>query len=351
MKLLVSRSFLLRKLGFFFLTVWFSATLIFIIPRLAPGDPISAMIARMSQQSGYVENADKIIEGWKERFGLNDPLLIQYARYLGNLIRFDLGYSMASFPATVTEMIARSLPWTFGLSLVSIMLTFIVGNFLGATLAWQKTPHWLKMCIPPTMIFTSIPGMLAGLALLYVFSFRMHHWLGLSAPLFPLRGAYGRGLETGWNWEFIISVIHHGVLPVASIVLVRFGYWALGMRGMMITVEGEDYMHLAQAKGLNPFYTLYRYMVRNAILPQVTALAISLGTMVGGQILVEYIFSYPGMGTLIFTAIRNQDFNVIQGTSFILIVTTATAVLVIDLIYPFIDPRISYADSSIEKGH
>ena len=342
MNLSVSRSFLFRKLGLLLLTVWISATLIFIIPRLAPGDPISAMIARMSQQSGYVENADKIIEGWKERFGLNDPILIQYARYLGNLVWFDLGYSMASFPATVTEMIARSLPWTFGLSLVSIMLTFIVGNFLGAVLAWHKTPRWIKICIPPTMIFTSIPGMLAGLALLYIFSFRMHHWLGLSTPLFPLRGAYGRGLEAGWNWEFMLSVIHHGILPVASIVLVRFGYWALGMRGMMITVEGEDYMSLAQAKGLPPFYILYRYMIRNAILPQITGLVLSFGTMVGGQVLVEIIFSYPGMGTLIYTAIRNQDFPVIQGATFVIIVGTALAVFLIDLIYPLIDPRISY---------
>jgi len=335
-------TFLGRKLCVFLLTVWTSATLIFIIPRLAPGDPIAAMIARMSQQSGYVENADKIIEGWRERFGLNDPPSIQYVRYLGNLFHFDLGYSMASFPATVSVMIGRALPWTVGLSLVSILATFLIGNFVGALLAWQKTPRWIKLCIPPTMIFTSIPGMLAAVALLYIFSFQLHRWLGLSAPLFPLRGAYGRGLEPGVSWPFILSVIHHGILPVTSIVLVRFGYWALGMRGMMITVEGEDYMHLARAKGLRPFYILYHYMIRNAILPQITGLALSLGTMVGGQVLVEIIFSYPGMGTLIYTAVRNQDFPVIQGATFIIIVGTATAVLLIDLLYPLIDPRISH---------
>jgi len=330
----LNTKYLVRRLVIYLLTIWMSATIIFCIPRLAPGDPIAAMISRMSQQAGYVENSDKIIEGWRKRFGLDDTPLTQYRRYLRNLLRFDMGYSMAFFPTTVSSMIKRALPWTLGLLLVSTIVTFLLGNFLGALLAWQRTPKIVKMTIPATMVFTSIPSVLAAIFLLYVFAFRLH--------LFPFRGAYGRGLQPELSWEFISSVIYHGILPVSTIVLVSFGYWALGMRGMMITVEGEDYMHLARAKGLNPFYTLYRYMVRNAILPQVTALAISLGTMVSGQILVEYIFSYPGMGTLIFTAIRNQDFNMIQGTLFVLIVATATAVLVIDLIYPFIDPRISY---------
>jgi peptide/nickel transport system permease protein len=155
-------------------------------------------------------------------------------------------------------------------------------------------------------------------------------------------GAYEMGLKPGLNLAFIGSVIKHGTLPALSIILVSFGYWTLGMRGMMITVEGEDYMQLARAKGLRPLYVLYRYMVRNAILPQVTAFAITLGTLVSGQILVEYIFSYQGMGTVIFNAITTQDFPVIQGTSFVLIVMTATAVFIIDLLYPLIDPRISY---------
>ena len=333
----LTKEYLIRRFAIFLLTIWISATAIYIIPRLAPGDPIAAMSSRMSQQAGYIENSDKIIEGWRERFGLNDPPLTQYIRYMGNLLRFDMGYSMAFFPTTVDAMVKRALPWTLGLLLVSITVTFFLGNFLGALLAWRRTPRPIKMAIPVTMIFTSIPGVLAAIFLLYVFAFKL--------DLFPLRGAYGRGIQPGWSWEFILSVIYHGILPVSSIVLVSFGYWALGMRGMMITVEGEDYMHLARAKGLNPFYTLYRYMIRNAILPQITALAITLGTLVSGQVLVEYIFSYPGMGTLIFTAIRNQDFPVIQGTSFILILATATAVLVIDLIYPFIDPRISYERS------
>ena len=169
----------------------------------------------------------------------------------------------------------------------------------------------------------------------------MVYVFGFLIDIFPLTGAYGRGMTPGLNLEFIGSVVYHGFLPAMSIVLVTFGYWALGMRGMMVTIEGEDYMILAQAKGLKPFYVLYKYMIRNAILPQMTALAVSIGTLVGGSVLVEVIFAYNGMGTLIFTAIRNQDYAVIQGTSFILILTSAIAVLIIDLSYPLLDPRIS----------
>lgn len=330
----ITLGYILRRLAVFFLTIWIAATLIWIIPRVAPGDPISAMVARMTRQAGYVENSDVIIEGWKERFGLNDPLPDQYMRYLGNLIRFDFGYSLAFFPAPVGEIIGRALPWTLGLLLVALSITFLLGNFLGALLAWRQTPRLVKYLIPVGMIFTSIPSILASLFLIYIFGYILH-W-------FPMIGSYGRGLQPALDGEFIASVIQHGTLPALSIVLVSFGYWTLGMRGMMVTVEGEDYMHLARAKGMNPLYVLYRYMVRNAILPQVTAFAITLGTLVSGQVLVEYVFSYQGMGTVIFDAIRNQDYPVIQGASFILIIMTALAVFFIDMLYPLIDPRISY---------
>jgi peptide/nickel transport system permease protein len=326
--------YFLRRLMIFFLTIWVAATLIWVIPRLAPGDPITAMVGRMIRQAGYVENSDVIIEGWRERFGLNDSLPVQYVRYLGNLVRMDFGYSLAFFPTTVGEIVGRALPWTVGLLLIAVTITFFLGNFLGALLAWRWTPRLVKILIPMGMVFTSIPSILAAIFLLYIFAFFLD-W-------FPLTGAYKAGLEPAFTVEFISSVIHHGTLPALSVVLVSFGYWALGMRGMMITVEGEDYMHLARAKGLSPFYVLYRYMIRNAILPQVTAFAITLGTLVSGQVLVEYIFAYQGMGNVIFSALRNQDFPVIQGTSFILILMTALAVLIIDLIYPLIDPRISY---------
>jgi peptide/nickel transport system permease protein len=316
------------------LTIWIAASVIWVIPRLAPGDPITAMVSRMARNAGYVENSAVIIEGWKERFGLNDPQPVQYMRYLGNIITFDFGYSLAYFPTTVNDMIGQALPWTAGLLLVAVTITFLLGNFLGAVMVWSHTPRLFKFLIPVGMLFTSLPSILAAIFLIYVFAFLLK-WFPISQP-------YDVGMRPGFNAAFIASVIRHGTLPALSIVLVSFGYWALGMRGMMITVEGEDYMQLARAKGLSPFYVLYRYMVRNAILPQVTAFAITLGTLVSGQILVEYIFSYQGMGSVIYNAILTQDFPVIQGTSFMVILMTALAVLIIDLIYPLIDPRISY---------
>ena len=329
----LSLNYLVRRLLVFFLTLWVAATLIFIIPRLAPGDPIAAMVARLSYQAGFVEGADKIIEGWKERFGLNDPLHVQYMRYMTGILRGDLGYSLARFPSTVTELVGRALPWTLGLVGIATFIFFVVGNLCGALLAWRKTPRLVRVLIPMSMIFTSIPPLLAGLLLVYI--------LGFVIPIFPQAYSYGFGMRPEFTLEFIANVIHHGFLPAMAIVLVTFGYWALGMRGMMITIEGEDYMILAQAKGLKPFYVLYRYMIRNAILPQMTALAVSIGTLVNGAVLVEVIFNYNGMGTLVFTALREQDFGLIQGTSFILITTSALAVLIIDLSYPLIDPRIS----------
>ena len=329
----ISLNYLVRRLLVFALTVWVAATLIFIIPRLAPGDPIGAMIARMSRQEGFVENADLIIEAWRKRFGLDDPLHVQYFRFIGNTLRMDLGYSLANFPSKVTDLVARRLPWTIGLVGIATAIFFTVGNLCGALLAWYKTPKLLRVLIPISMSFTSVPPALFSLLLVYIFGFLI--------PIFPQVNAYGRGMVPEFTLEFIGSVLYHGFLPAMSIVLVTFGYWALGMRGMMVTIEGEDYMILAQAKGLKPFYVLYRYMIRNAILPQMTALAVSIGTLVSGSVLVEIMFTYNGMGSLIYDGIANQDFGLIQGTSFILIVTSALAVLIIDLTYPLIDPRIS----------
>jgi peptide/nickel transport system permease protein len=325
--------YLLRRIAIFFLTIWVAATIIWIIPRLAPGDPISAMVGEMVNAGNTVEDSDEIINSWRERFGLDEPLPVQYVRYLGNLATFDFGYSISNFPTPVSAIIMRALPWTIGLMLVALTITFFLGNFLGAIMVWSRTPELIKYLIPLGMIFTSIPTILSALFLLYIFAFTF--------DLFPTQNAYELGVTPGLNLEFIVSVIEHGTLPALSIILVSFGYWTLGMRGMMITVEGEDYVKLAKAKGLNPIYILYRYMVRNAILPQITAFAITLGTLVSGQVLVEYVFNYQGMGKIIYDAILARDFAVIQGASFIIILMTSTAVLLVDLIYPFIDPRVS----------
>ena len=330
----IPASYLFNRLVTLALTVWIAATLIWIIPRLSPVDPADIMLGRMAAGAASVANADEILAQLRANFGLDDPLWLQYLKYLKNTFLFDFGLSTASFPTEVASLIMAALPWTLGLMILSLIITFVIGNLLGALMVWDHSPNLVKVAIPAAMVFTSIPPILSGLLLMWIFAANLR-W-------FPLTGAYGLTVEPGWSWAFIESVLHHGFLPALSIVIVTFGFWALGMRGLMITVQGEDYVKLAEAKGLRPRYVLYRYMIRNAILPQITAFALKIGLLVAGQVLVERIFAYNGMGRLLYDAILDQDFPVIQGISYVIILMTALAVFLVDLIYPFIDPRIKH---------
>ncbi len=327
-------NYVLRRLGMWLLTVWLGATIIFIIPRLAPGDPVAAMVSRLTAQAGYIENSGAIIEAWRARFGLDGPILVQYFSYLRSVLTFDLGYSLSSFPSRVDDMVIQALPWTVGLLSIATLLSFVLGNLIGALMAWRRVPNWFRSLLPVTLTFTSIPFFMFGILLIYIFAFGLR-WL-------PPSGAYASGVTVGLNLEFIMSVIRYGTLPALAIVITSMGFWALGIRGMMITNDGEDYMILAEAKGLPPSRVFWSYGMRNSILPQVTALALSLGSIAGGSTLVEYIFAYPGMGYLLYLGIVNSDYTLIQGIVFMLIVGTSTAVLILDLLYPLIDPRITY---------
>ncbi|MCP4356629.1 MAG: ABC transporter permease [Chloroflexi bacterium] len=333
----LSTDYILKRVGMFFITVWLGTTVIFLVPRLAPGDPVQAMVGRMLTEGTNVENAEAMVESYRERFGLNDPIYVQYFKYLYNAATFNNGYSLAFFPTRVDDMIARSLPWTLGLLSVALILSFIIGNIIGALMAWRQTPRWLNMLLPISLTFTSIPAYMVGIMLLFFFAF--------SLDLFPFSGNYARGMTPGWNLSFIWSVINHAFLPAMAVILVSMGGWALGMRGMMITTDGEDYMILAEAKGLSPTRIFWRYGIRNAILPQITAFAVALGALAGGAVLVEVIFTYPGVGQLLYLGILNSDFTLIQGIVFYVIVGVSIAVLVLDLTYPLIDPRITYQRS------
>ncbi len=333
----LTKEYFIKRVGMFFLTVWLGTTVIFMVPRLAPGDPIEGVISRLEGQAGRVEGAAEMIEAWRERFGLNDPLPIQYLRYIRNSLTFELGYSLSYFPTTVQDLVRRAMPYTIGLLILSTFISFFIGNAVGALLAWRKTPWLLKTLLPLSLSFTAIPAFMLGILLLYIFAFGLK-WL-------PFGGPYGRGLQPGWNLEFILSVIKHGILPSVAIVFTSMGLWGLGMRGMMITTDGEDYMILAQAKGLKAVRIFWLYGIRNAILPQVTALALSLGSIAGGALIVEQIFTYPGMGQVLYQGILNQDFTVIQGVVFTIIVGVALAVLILDLLYPLVDPRITFDEN------
>jgi peptide/nickel transport system permease protein len=332
----LSLRYVLRRLGTFVLTIWLAATIIFALPRLMGGNPVAAMVGRISVQSGGAANGTSagLVAAWNARFGLNDSVIVQYLLFLKNSVTFNFGFSITDFPATVNQLIGAALPWTLGLMLLATIGAFVVGSAIGALMAWRRTPWVIRSILPFSLTFTAIPSFMLGLLLLYVFSYTLG-W-------FPTSNAYALGVVAGFNWPFLSSVITHGVLPALTIVGTSMGFWALSMRGMMVTIEGEDYMVLGEAKGLRPGRLFWRYRVRNAALPQVTSLALTLGGIISGQILVEYLFNYPGVGQLLYQGILNEDFVLVESIVFLLIVTTALAVLILDLTYPLLDPRISY---------
>lgn len=329
----LSRSHVLRRIGLFFLVVWGAATLNFFLPRLAPGDPIRERLFRMSTQGGYTQQGiEEMVKAYQAEFGLDQPLWLQYLRYLRDIVQLDFGYSLTLYPAKAIDLIMSALPWTIMLLLVSTILSFVLGTLLGAGLAWRKSPRSLHITVGPLLALSAIPYYMLGLILVYVFAFVLH--------LFPLSGGYTAGQLPTMTPAFFLDVLHHSVLPAASIVLTSMGSWALGMRGMMVTTEGEDYMTFAEMRGLRDRTVFLWYGLRNAILPQFTSLALALGHIVSGALIVEVIFTYPGVGSLLFQAIQGADYFLIYGIVFMVVVAIALATLLVDLAYPLLDPRI-----------
>jgi peptide/nickel transport system permease protein len=331
----VSASYLLRRFGVFLLIAWLAATLNFFLPRLTGQDPVRVKLLQQAQLGGYVQaGIDEMVKEYDRRFGLDRPLWAQYLTFLGNAARLDFNYSIANYPRTVNAMIAEALPWTVALLGTTTLVSFALGTFLGALLGWPRAPRWMRWLMPPLWALHAIPFFLLGLILIYVFAFRF--------PVLPMFGGYSAGAFPGFTVAFILDLIRHAILPALSIVLVATGGWALSMRGMMVTTQGEDYVTFAEAKGLRSATIFFRYCVRNALLPQATGLALALGQIVSGAVLVEVIFGYPGIGTVLFQAIRENDHFLIQGIVFVVILALGFATLLLDALYPLLDPRISY---------
>jgi len=327
-----------RRFGVFLLIVWLAATLNFFLPRLSGQDPVRTKLLAQASLGGYVQaGIEDMIKVYDQRFGLDRPLWKQYVSYLGDVSRFDFNYSIANYPRTVNEMIAEAIPWTVGLLGVTTLISFALGTFLGALLAWPRAPRWMAWLMPPLWALHAIPFFLLGLILTYVLAFQL--------DLLPIFGGYSPGAMPALTLDFVLDIVSHAILPALSIVLVSTGSWALGMRGMMVTTMGEDYVTFAEAKGLRSATVFLRYCVRNAILPQVTALALALGQILSGAVLVEVIFGYPGIGALLFQAIRENDHFLIQGIVFTVIVALGFCTFVLDVLYPLFDPRISYRRS------
>ncbi|MBA4221167.1 ABC transporter permease [Bosea sp. (in: a-proteobacteria)] len=321
-----------RRIVMVVAVVWAAATLNFFIPRIAPKNPIAEKLTQLAGTSGVdPTKIQEMSQAFGARFGLDQPLLTQYLRYIGDMARFDFGQSITKYPARVSDLIGEALPWTLGLMITTTLLAFLIGTLLGAAAGWYRNSKLLSVVSPIIMVFSAIPFYLLGLVLIYIFASRLG-W-------FPVSGGYGLTSVPEWSWDFAVEVLQHATLPALSILIASVGTWAIGMRGMMVTVQGEDYMTFAEAKGLKPSRLFYRYGMRNALLPQVTALALYFGQIVTGAVLVEIVFAYPGLGSLLLDSIKLFDFPTIYGIVFILTLTVALSMLLVDLLYPLLDPR------------
>ena len=330
----MSVGYVFRRLAVFFLIVWVAASLNFVILRLAPGDPVAAMLTRMAQQGGSVAGSDEIIRSYRHTFGLDESIVVQYVKFVTSFARFDFGVSLSNYPTPVNKMIGAALPWTIGLLAVSTMIAFGLGTFMGALLAWRGTATILRKTLPLLMLVAAVPYYLLAILLLAVFAFGLH--------MFPAAGTAPIGAPEATGLARAGEILWSSFLPALSLVLGGLGGWMLGMRGLMVGVLGSDYLMLAEAKGLTGRRILFRYAIRNAILPQITVLALLLGPIVSGAVLVEVIFSYPGLGSTLYQGILNADYPLIQGITFVLVVAVGLAILILDLAYPLLDPRIRY---------
>jgi peptide/nickel transport system permease protein len=330
--------YVVRRVLLFFVVVWVAASLNFFLPRLSGGDPVRSKLMQQAATGGNIQSGlQAMVEEYERKFGFDKPLWQQYLTYLGDVARLDFGYSIGGYPQTVFSMINRALPWTIGLLLTTTILAFVIGTLLGALLAWPRAPKFIHYLLPPLLTFSAIPFFLLGLLLLYVFAFKL--------PWLPLFGGYDGGTIPNWSFDFAIDVVRHSILPACAILLASMGGWALGMRGMMVTVEGEDYMTFAEATGLKNRTLFFTYAVRNALLPQTTALGLSLSQILSGALLVEVIFTYPGIGSVLYNAIRGFDYFLIQGIILTIVLAVTITTLILDLIYPLLDPRIAYRKS------
>ncbi len=320
--------YILRRLGFYAVAAWASLTLNFFLPRMMPGDPESVIFARFRGQLRPEE-----VEALREAYGLSDdPIFLQYFTYLTHVLRGDFGLSISAFPAPVTDVIATGLRWTLLLGGVSLVLGFVVGNALGVLGTWRRG-SLLDSTLPPLLIFIgSFPYFWLATLALYLLSFELG-W-------FPLRHAYSDRLSPSYSLDFVQSVLIHLILPAGTVVLVSIGGWLLGMRNTMIATLAEDYITFAEAKGLSQRRIMFSYAARNALLPNITAFGMALGFVLGGALLTEVVFSYPGLGYQLLTAVRNLDYPLMQGLFLMITFAVLGANLIVDLLYVRLDPRV-----------
>jgi peptide/nickel transport system permease protein len=326
---------LVRRLLFLVLVVWAASTITFLIPRISPRNPIRERFGELARMGGFTPtDLDTIIASYSTKFGLDKPLWRQYLDYIGSVARLDLGVSLNKFPKTVWALLMESLPWTASLLFVTTILSFVIGNLLGAIAAWPPAPRWLRALATPFVLLMGIPPVLMGVFLMFFVAFRL--------KLLPMGNAYSIGKVPDWSLSFILDVLRHQILPALSLILGTVGGWVLSMRGMGVTIHGEDYVTFAEHKGLSGFTIFRDYYLRNALLPQVTGLALAVGTMITSGIVIEQFYLLPGIGSMLYDAIKVNDFMVIYGVVLFITIAIAILMVLVEMLYPLLDPRIRH---------
>jgi peptide/nickel transport system permease protein len=323
--------FLLRRLGFYAVALWGAVTLNYLLPRMVPGEPIDGLLARLSPaQLAANPNA---VENLRNALGFQkEPLLQGYFTYLGQLAHGDFGISTSNFPAPVTEVIARTLPYSIFLVGVSFAFAFVLGTLLGMLAAWRRGGVVDSVFTPLLIALGAFPAFFTSLVAVY--------FLGLKWGWFPIQHAYNTDIEPGLSWDFLQSVVRHAQLPMLVILAVFTGGWLLSMRNVMINTVEEDYVAMAHAKGLRDSRVMTMYAGRNAILPPLTGFAAQFGAAVGGLIFIEYVFSYPGVGLTLQQAALGSDYPLAQALLLVFALCVLVANLIMDLVYVLLDPRV-----------
>ncbi len=322
--------YVLRRLPVLVITLWAAVTLNFLLPRLMPGTPAGAAVAKLAGQGSVSASQRRAIE---VMLGVpHGSLASQYWQYLKAIAGGNFGISYTYFPEPVSKVIGAALPWTLALVGTVTVMAFVIGTLLGVLAAWKRGSIFDTAASVGCTFMAAFPYFWTALVLLYVF--------GFVAGWFPIRGGYSASVSPGWDWSFFVSALGHSVLPAFTILVSGLGGWVLGMRNNMMGVLGEDYIVFAEANGLSPRTVALRYAARNALLPGVTAFGMALGLVVGGSLLTEVVFGYPGIGYLLYNAVVNEDYPLMQALFLVITVSVLMANFVVDLIYGLLDPRV-----------
>lgn len=329
--------YILQRIAQCLLVIFVGITVTFVIPRLAPTDPVEIAMSRaaMVGQFTHPEAVDEMRKALKRLYGLEGSVFQQYVGFWRSLLAGDLGPSLSSFPTPVTSLIKISLPWTAGLLLISALLSWVIGNLLGGLAGYFGQRTWVRAFEILAMTFRPIPYYIMALLLIVLFAYIF--------PLFPVGGAFDIGIKVSFSWSFILSILRHAFLPALSLVIIGVGGWFLSMRTLVSNIVTEDYVVYAETAGISTRDILFKYIMRNALLPQITGLALQLGMIFNGALITEFVFNYPGLGYLSYSAISSGDYSLIMGITLFSIIGVAMGVLIIDLAYPLFDPRIRYS--------